>query len=64
MSYLARREFLKFIGVTTATASFPTIGEARIPELFFTPVRIPSPLPVYTVAESWLRGHRRRNRAS
>lgn len=54
MSYLARREFLKFIGATATTASFPAFGETHIPELWFTPVRIPSPLPVYTVTESWM----------
>jgi secreted PhoX family phosphatase len=56
MSDLTRREFLKFIGATGATTLTPLamIGEAHASGHWFTPVRIPSPLPIYTVNAGWL----------
>jgi secreted PhoX family phosphatase len=57
MNDLTRREFLKFIGATGAVASVGTLAtlrEARAAGLWFTPVRIPSPLPIYAAAPSWL----------
>jgi secreted PhoX family phosphatase len=57
MSDLTRREFLKFIGASGAVASigtFATLRDARAAGLWFTPVRIPSPLPIYTTLPSWL----------
>ena len=49
MSDLTRREFLKFIG---AMGSLATLREAHAFGLWFTPVRIPSPLPIYTISAS------------
>jgi len=57
MSDLTRRDFLKFIGASGATAyigSLATLREAHALDLWFTPVRIPSPLPIYTSNTSWL----------
>ena len=57
MSDLTRREFLKFIGAAGAIASMgslATLREAQAFGLWFTPVRIPSPLPIYTISASWL----------
>ena len=54
MNELARREFLKFIGAAATAASLPPIVEAQAASLWFTPVRIPSPLPIYKTSESWL----------
>ena len=54
MNELARREFLKFIGAAATAASLPPIVEAQAESLWFTPVRIPSPLPIYKTSESWL----------
>ncbi len=57
MSDLTRREFLKFIGASGAIASMgslATLREAQASGLWFTPVRIPSPLPIYTTSASWL----------
>jgi secreted PhoX family phosphatase len=57
MSDLTRRNFLKFIGASGAIAalgSLATLREAHAFGLWFTPVRIPSPLPIYTISASWL----------
>jgi secreted PhoX family phosphatase len=57
MSDLTRREFLKFIGAAGAIASIgslATLREAHAFGVWFTPVRIPSPLPIYTISASWL----------
>jgi hypothetical protein len=57
MSDLTRREFLKFIGASGAIASMgslATLRAAHASGLWFTPVRIPSPLPIHTTSESWL----------
>jgi uncharacterized protein len=57
MSDLTRRAFLKFIGASGAIASmgsFAMLREAHAFGLWFTPVRIPSPLPIYTSSASWL----------
>ena len=55
MSDLTRREFLKFIGATSATTLTPLamISEAQASGFLFTPVRTPHPLPVYTAHPSW-----------
>jgi membrane associated rhomboid family serine protease len=55
MSDLTRRNFLKFIGASGAIAamgSLATLREAHAFGLWFTPVRIPSPLPIYTISAS------------
>ena len=57
MNELSRREFLKFIGASGAVAtmgSLATLREAHASGLWFTPVRIASPLPIYTTTASWL----------
>lgn len=54
MNDLARREFLTFIGAAATAASFPKLGEAHTAKLWFTPVRIPSPMPIYKTSASWL----------
>src|SRR5262245_8528911 len=57
MGELTRREFLKFVGASGAIAamgSFATLREAHASGLWFTPVRIPSPLPIYATTASWL----------
>ena len=49
MSDLTRRAFLQFIGAAGAVASLgslATLREAHAFGLWFTPVRIPSPLPI------------------
>jgi hypothetical protein len=54
---VTRRKFLKFIGASgaiVAMGSLDTLREARAFGLWFTPVRIPSPRPIYTVSASWL----------
>ncbi len=55
MSDLTRREFLKFIGATGVTTLTPLamMGEAHAWGTWFTPVRTPHPLPVYTAHPSW-----------
>ena len=57
MSDLTRREFLKFVGASGAIASMGSLAmlrEAHASGFWFTPVRIPSPLPIYTTSMSWL----------
>jgi secreted PhoX family phosphatase len=57
MSDLTRREFLKFVGASGAVASIGTLAtlrEAHASGLWFTPVRIPSPLPIYATSPNWL----------
>jgi secreted PhoX family phosphatase len=55
MSEITRREFLKFIGASGVTTLTPLamMDEAQAWGTWFTPVRIPSPLPVYTAHPSW-----------
>ncbi len=60
MSELTRREFLKFIGASGATTTMASVGslvtfsEAHASGFWFTPVRTPNPLTIYTAHPSWL----------
>ena len=65
MSELTRREFLKFLGATGAIAAMGPLAalrEAHASGLWFTPVRIPSPLPIYTTERELARDRRERGR--
>jgi secreted PhoX family phosphatase len=54
MNDIARREFLKFIGATATAVSFPSLAEAYASKLWFTPVRLPAPMPIYKLHPNWL----------